>query len=411
MKAITEKRWFYVLISIVLSLIFCGMVRLDTNPDKDSRVSGIPVTLTGTRVLDNQGLKLQTQSHERVSLVWNGKWDDVSKLSRDTVSVTLDVSRITEPGTYELTYDINYPVSVSRSDFTVQKMEPETITVTVAKIYSKPLAIQPVLKGGVAEGYRTGEFIVEPETVIVSGPEDAVERVAQAQVVISQKDMKTSFSSELPLVLLDEQGKQLDPGQEGLTLSVEQPYVVLPVLVTRELPLVIDFIAGGGASEQAHIDYSVSPKTITVSGRDEDMQSLTEVSLGSIDLAQVLDSYTGEYPIYLPSGVENVSGISKAEVAITVKGLDTKTFEVQNIELQNVPKGYQAKLSTQVCTITLRGPKTSLSAVQPSQIKLVADLAGLDATGSHNVPVKVYLYTSSDVGAIGANSVVVKLSK
>ncbi|MBO5918538.1 MAG: hypothetical protein J6Q14_07215, partial [Oscillospiraceae bacterium] len=209
MKAITEKRWFYVLISIVLSLIFCGVVRLDTDPDKDSRVSGIPVTLTGTRVLDNQGLKLQTQSHESVSLVWNGKWDDVSKLNRDTVSVTLDVSRISEPGTYELTYDINYPVSVSPSDFSVQKMEPETITVTVAKIYSKPLAIQPVLKGGVAEGYRTGEFIVEPEMVLISGPEDAVERVAQAQVVISQKNMNTSFSSELPLILLDEQGKPL----------------------------------------------------------------------------------------------------------------------------------------------------------------------------------------------------------
>ena len=411
MKAVTEKRWFYVLLSVVVAVVFWGVVRFDNDPVLDNRVSDIPVTITGARVLENQGLKIQSQSDTTVSLVWKGKWDDIGKLNRNTVSVTLDVSRISEPGVHELLYTINYPVSVTPSDFSVQRMEPESITVTVAKVHSKSVTIQPVFKGSVANGYQAGEFIVEPETVLISGAEDAVDRVKQAQVVVSQKDMKASFSGELPILLLDEQGKELVPEQEGLTLSVTQPYVVLPILVTKELPLALDFIAGGGASQNKHIDYKIFPETITVSGTEEDMQSLTEISLGSIDLAQVLESYVGEYPIYLPSGIENVSGITKASVEITVKGLHTKTFEVQNIELQNTPKGYDAVLSTQVCMIMLRGPKSSLDAVQPSQIKLVADLSELDATGSYNVPVKVYLYTSGDVGAIGTNSVVVKLSK
>ncbi len=411
MKSVTEKRWFYILISVVFALVFWGVVRFDNDPDLDNQVSGIPVIVSGTRVLENQGLQIQSQSHATVSLVWKGKWDDIGKLNKNTVSVTLDVSRISDPGVYQVTYDVNYPVSVTPSDFSVQRMEPETITVTVAKIHSKPLEIEPVFKGSVAEGYRAGAFIVEPEMVLVSGPEDAVERVKQAQVVVNQKDMKTSFSGELPIVLLDERDKPLDPEQEGLTLSVEQPYVILPVLVTREVPLTIDLIAGGGASRDQHTAYEIFPETLTVSGTEEDMQSLTEISLGSIDLAQVQDTYAGEYPIYLPSGIENVSGITKAQVEVTVKGLDTKSFEVRNIELQNIPRGYDAVLSTQVCTITLRGPKASLDRVQPSQIKLVADLSQLDATGSHNVPVKVYLYASADVGALGANSVVVKLSK
>ena len=411
MKAATEKRWFYILLSVVVAVVFWGVVRFDNDPVLDNRVSDIPVTITGARVLENQGLKIQSQSHDTVSLVWKGKWDDIGKLNRNTVSVTLDVSRISEPGVHELLYNINYPVSVMPSDFSVQKMEPESITVTVAKVHSKTVTIQPVFKGSVANGYQAGEFIVEPETVLISGPENAVDRVKQAQVVVNQKGMNTSFSGELPILLLDEQGNQLVPEQEGLSLSVIQPYVVLPVLVTKELPLALDFIAGGGASQDKHIDYKIFPETITVSGTEEDMQSLTEISLGSIDLAQVLESYVGEYPIYLPSGIENVSGITKASVEITVKGLHAKTFEVQNIELQNTPKGYDAVLSTQICTITLRGPKASLDAIQPSQIKLVADLSELDATGSYNVPVKVYLYTSGDVGAIGTNSVVVKLSK
>ena len=411
MKAITEKRWFYIFLAILLALIFWGVVRFDNDPDLDNSVSNIPVNITGIRVLENQGLKIQSQSHDTVSLVWKGKWDDIGKLNKNNVSVTLDVSRISEPGVHELHYDINYPISVNPSVFSVQRMEPEVITVTVSKVHSKSLPIQPVFKGSVSNGYQAGELIVEPETVLISGSEDAVERVKYAQVVLNQREMKTSFSGELPIVLLDEQNNQLNPDDIGLLLSEENAYVVLPILVTKEVPLALDFITGGGASEGKHVEYTISPKTITVSGTEEDMKALTEISLGSIDLAQVLDSYVGEYPIYLPGGIENVSGITRANVEITVKGLYTKTFEVQNIELQNIPKGYRAVLSTQVCIITLRGSKSSLETVQPSQIKLVADLAELDATGSYNVPVKVYLYTSNDVGAIGTNSVVVKLSK
>ena len=408
MKSIKESKWLYVLISILIASTVWMYVRVGEDPELENRVRDIPVTVSGDRVLENQGLMVDTMSHEGVTLVWKGRWNDVGRLDNDNVSVSVDVSRITEPGTYELDYTINYPPTVPSSTVSLQSSHPEQITVTVTKIYSKTFDVHPVFKGSIAEGYQAGQFILDPETILVSGTQEKVDSIHEVQVVLEQKDLKSSFSGDLPLILVDERGRQID--QTGLRFSAETVYTYLPIVVMKEIPLSIDIVAGGGATEK-NIEYNITPKTITVSGPEEEMAHLDKLTLGTIDLAQVMGSYTHEYSVFVPADMENVSGISKATVEITVKDLNTKTVEVENIELANIPKGYKANLVTQALTIVLRGTQESLDKVQTGQIRIVADLAELSATGSYNVPVKVYLYADSGVGVIGQNNVVVNLTK
>jgi len=409
MERIKESKWLYILLSILVAIAFWMSVRAGEDPEMENRVRGIPVTISGDRVLENQGLMIDAISPETVSLTWKGSWRDIGLLDKNTVSVAVDVSRITEPGTYELGFLPNYPATVASSAISLQSSSPEQIKVTVSKIYSETFEIQPLLKGSVASGYQAGEFIVEPETVLISGTQEKVDRIDRVQVVLEQKELKETFAGDLPLRLLDVNGEELDPS--GLRFTAEQAYVVLPVVVIKEIPLSVKFVEGGGATDK-NIKYEITPKSITVSGPEEDLMHLTELSLGSIDLAQVMDTVTEEFPIYLPAELQNVSGITSASVKVSISGLTTKAFEVSNIELTNVPKGYSAALTTQVRTIVLRGTKKELDKVSPTQIRIVADLSDLStATGSYNVPVKVYLYTDGDVGVIGQNNVVVNLSK
>lgn len=410
MERIKESKWLYVLLSILIATAFWMSVRAGEDPEMENRVRGIPVTTSGDRVLENQGLMIDEVSHDTATLTWRGSWKDIGQLDRDSVSITVDVSRISEPGTYELDYSIiNYPPNVATSAISLQGSDPEKITVTVSKIYSDTFDIQPVFKGSVASGYQAGEFIVEPETVLISGSREKVDLIHRVQVVLEQKEMKVSFSGELPLRLLAADGEELD--HSGLRFTAEEAYVVLPVVVVKEVPLSVEIVDGGGAT-QKNVKYEISPESITVSGSEEDMLHLDELSLGTIELAQVMDTVTKEFPIYLPTELENVSGVTSASVTVSITGLTTRAFEVRNIELTNVPKGYSATLTTQVRTIVLRGMKKELDKVSADQIQIVADLSDLStATGSYNVPVKVYLYTDGDVGVIGQNNVVVNLSK
>jgi len=409
MERIRESKWLYILLSVLIATAFWMSVRAGEDPEMEHRVRGIPVVVTGDRMLEIQGLMIDAISHDETALTWKGSWRDIGQLNKNNVSVAVDVSRISEPGTYELDYTINYPPTVAASAISLQDSQPQQITVTVSKIYSDTFDIQPVLKGSVASGYQAGEFVVEPESVLISGTREKVDMIHQVQVILEQKELKDSFAGELPVLLLDADGQELD--HSDLRLSVEKAYVRLPVVIVKEIPLKLEFKDGGGATAQ-NVKYEINPKSIIVSGPEEDMLHLNELTLGSIDLAQVMDTFTKEYPIYLPAELENVSGITGARVTLSVAGLSTRAFEVKNIELINVPKGYSASLTTQVRTIVLRGAKKELDKVNDSQIRIVADLSGLStATGSYNVPVKVYVYSDGDVGVIGQNNVVVNLSK
>ncbi|MBE6973673.1 MAG: hypothetical protein E7440_07350, partial [Ruminococcaceae bacterium] len=360
MKSIKESKWLYILLSILIATSIWMYVRAGEDPEMENRVRGIPVTVAGDRVLENQGLMIDAISHQTVSLTWKGSWRDIGTLDKGTVSVSVDVSRITEPGVYELDYAVNYPPHVATSAFSLQNKAPEKITVTVSEIYSQKFDIHPLLKGSVASGYQAGDFIVEPQTVMISGVRQKVSRIDRVQVVLERKEMKESFSGDLPLRLLDEKGQELDT--DGLRFSADSAYTVLPVVVVKEIPLIVNFIDGGGATGE-DIKYTIEPKTITVSGPEKDMLHLNELSLGSIDLAQVMDTVTEEFPIYLPAELKNVSGLASASVKVTISGLTTKAFEVSNIELTNVPKGYKAALTTRVRTIVLRGTKSELDKV------------------------------------------------
>lgn len=409
MERMRESKWLYILLSILIATAFWMSVRAGEDPEMEQRIREVPVVTTGDRLLENQGLMIDAISHDSVELVWKGSWRDVGQLNKNNVSVAVDVSRISAPGSYELDPSINYPPTVAASAISLQSSDPEKITVTVSKIYSDTFAIQPVLKGSVASGYQAGEFLVEPESVLISGTKEKVDTIDRVQVVLDQKELKESFAGDLPLRLLDAEGKELDHSE--LFLSVDKAYVLLPVVVVKEIPLKVEFVDGGGATEK-DVKYEIEPSTIIVSGPEADILHLEELTLGSIDLAQVMDTVTKEYPIYLPAELDNVSGITTARVTLSVAGLSTRAFDVKNIELHNVPKGYSASLTTQVRTIVLRGSQKELEKVNASQIKIVADLSELStATGSYNVPVKVYVYTDGDVGVIGQNNVVVNLSK
>lgn len=408
MKSIKESRWVYVLLSVLIATTLWLFVRMDEDPEMENREHDIPVITSGERVLESQGLMVDQISPADVTLVWKGNWHEVSQLNKDNVSVSVDVSKITEPGEYELEFVPNYPATVASSAVSLQNRIPQTVKVSVTKIYSKPLTIQPVFKGSIEDGYQAGEFIVEPELVQISGTQEKVDKIHRVQVVLEQKKMKESFSGELELQFLDQAGKQVDTA--GLRFSADRANVYMPIVVVKEIPLAVDFIAGGGATTD-NIKYSIQPESVTVSGPEEVLEHLDRITLGSIDLAKVIGDYTDEYPIYLSAELENISGTDTAQVEVSVSGLVTQTVEVENIELINVPKGYKAALVTQKRSITLRGTQQALDKVLLPQVRMVADLSDLAATGSYNVPVKVYLYAGSDVGVIGQNNVVVKLTR
>lgn len=409
LPVLKESKWAYVLLSIFLALMFWLYIRAEKDPVEDAWIRNIPIQLTGSSVLASKGLTVAGLSSDKVSATIQAPASVLSEMSRRNITAAVDVSRIDEAGEHTLSYNIVLPTNVNTDGVVIQEKEPETITVTVEKLYTSTLPIEFRFEGSVAKGYQAGTPTIDPVNVTISGAVEQVNRVARAVVVLEAKDLKEQYTGDLPIRLLDANGDELKDLE--VELSSETAYIVYPIVVVKEIPLTVNVIAGGGATQENISEPLIVPSKITVAGTQEDIDHLTEISLGSIDLSKVVGTSNFTFTIDLDPSLENVTGITEAKVTVTVSGLETRSFEVGNIKLQNIPRGYSAKADTEAKTVYVRGTADELAMIDSSQLRIVADLKEVTGSGTYTIPVRVYLDAGTEVGVIGDYSIVVSVTR
>ena len=408
-ERLRESRWFYVVLSILLAVMFWLYVRAVMDPDQDATLRNIRVETTGTSVLTRQGLTVSGLSEETVDLKIVAPASVLGNLGRyhKEISVVVDVSKCTE-GENVVPFEPKYPTTFNTERLITKEKNPETITVTVEKLDTATYPIEFQFNGKVADGYQAGTPAIHPEDVHISGPVEKVSQVAKVVAVLENENLDSRFAGDLPLKLLDAEGNELT--DLDVTMDTKTAYVVLPIVVEKELKLSVNFVPGGGATAD-DIKFKIDPKTITVAGAESDLKELDELSLGSVDLSKILSSDTITFPISLDPSIENVSGINSASVQVTIEGLDIRSFDVNNIVTSNVPDNYKVSLSTQNRTVQVRGKAADLDAIDASQIQIVADMSNITTVGTYPVPVKVLLNASGSVGVVGDYGVVVNVRK
>lgn len=411
MEKSKRSKGLYMVISVLTAIALWMYVRGVVNPDASGPVRNLPVTFVGLDTLESRDLMLVGGANQTVTLNVTGKLDAVKALSAETVTITIDVSSITEPGQYSSDYQVsfNLPSSVSAGSLAITDRYPQRVTYTVVRQATRPIPVRGTATGSVADGYQAGEFVFSPETIQVRGEESLVNQIEYALVTLDQEDMAETYSGDLPYTFITYTGDVMDPAE----FDTDAPLVrtTLPVYQLKEVPLSVTILPGGGATEE-NAKWDIEPKSIIVSGAAADVEPLKEVFLGNIDLSKVLGSDTITFPIALSSELTNVSGVSEATVKISVEKLTTVTLEVDNIELIHKPEGYKAEPVTQTRQVQIRGTAEAVETVTASQLRIVADLDKIVATtGTQTIPVKVYLDGRNDVGVVGDYNIVVSITR
>lgn len=401
---------FYAIFSVLVAVVLWLYVTNVENKDVEWPVSDIPVQFVGAdTTLAARGLTILEGEDAAVSLRLKGKRATLFKLDNTNVQVSVNVIGITDAGTYSLRYEISYPSGVSSADVTVVTKSTDYIQVVVGRLTTVSVPVRGDFVGSIADGYTGGEFSFSPDMVAVTGEESAVGKISYALVTVAQNDMSESFADNLPFTLMDENDQPVDTAH--MTTDVDQVFVRMPVILTKDVPLSVELRAGGGAKAE-NVNYKIDPPHISVSGDKATLNALSTIQLGIIDLAQVISSTDLTFVISLPDGVDNLSGVAEATVSLELMGLTSRTVEVSNIELANIPTGYKASLVTQNLQVLVRGPEASVDLILPHNITVVADLSELSrATGRYIVPAKVYLSGYSDAGVVGEYKLAVEVER
>lgn len=398
-----------VLLSLLIAICLWFFVVTVVTPEDSQWIYNIPVTFTNEDGLfSDRNLTLTEGRDATVSLRFSGKRQDLLKLNSTNISILVDLTRVTAPGDWSLSYEYELPDTVSGSDISVEGRSATTVDILVDKLDTKEVEVQADFVGDVASGYVQEPIMLEYETVEISGPKELVSRVDHAQVTLERTNLSKSVSDLLPVRLVDEDGETVE--SDDLRCSVDEIGVEMPVYMVKEVQLTATLIAGGGATED-HAICTIEPSSISVKGEPEALEALNSINLGTIDLATVQKKQTKEFDIVVPNGMQNLTTDGSAKVTVELRNLKTQTFTVTNIELANTPgSDYRVILGTTSLVVQIRGLDEEISEITASNIRAVADLSGLSsATGQYLVPVEIHVDGFSDVGAVGTYRVMVSI--
>ena len=402
-KKIRDSKWLYMVLSLLLAVILWMYVMTDLNPEDTKTLYNVPVVFTGLDTLEERGLTISEGANQTVTLSLQATRSVLQQLNNENVSVAINVSNKDTGVQTEVNYTPTYPRSVSNDPITIRSRSPSVIQYTISKWVTREIEVRGSFTGSVAEGFQKGELSISTSTITVSGQEDVVNQIDYAQVVLSQTELSETYTGELPFALVGFNGEAVSA--EGLELSSQTVMVTLPVVQLKEVKLTVEVVPGGGAT-QDDAEITISPESIMVSGGEDDLESLTEISLGQIELQKIFGTDQITFKIPLDESLTNVSGVSEATVTVSISGLATRTIEVDNIQVIE-PDGYHAELVTTSRLVMIRGSQDAVDQVIPSQIRIVADLSEMGeesiATGTQTVPVKVYLDGTGDVGVVGTD--------
>ena len=255
-----------------------------------------------------------------------------------------------------------------------------------------------------AESYSAGQVELSHPEVEVRGLQEDIDPISYAKVTLDIGNSAVeTVSRDLELQFYDQNGQLLD--KADIHSSVENVKATLPVFVTKELRLVVNFTDAPGCRAR-NTEYFIEPQTIAVSGDATMLKNVETLELGKYDLRELgttaSENYTTtNYMIILPDGCTNVSGVTRAALRIRFKDMTSATVSTENISWLNLPEGKRVEALTGSLAVKVFGTEADVSTLTGEDIAVTVDLDDYSAaSGTYTVPAEVTV-NKGDVGISG----------
>ena len=406
------NKLLYIGLSLLIAVIFWFFVDSEQGHNTTQTYYNIPVEFIGeTDTLPSRGLMLTTGADATVDLELRGPRTVISDLSREDITLLVDLTSITATGTFSMTYDLLLPDEIPRSSVTTERASRSTITVTIEELFEKTVPVKVSVAGEVADGYiyMAERMIAEPSELTLSGREEDVDQVVSAQVMLDLSGATSSVNQEFDYILLDGQGNEVSG--ENITISSRRIEISAPVYLVKTLELTVDFTESPGSALEDLQDWYLGVTSIEVAGEAANLEGVDDILLATVDLSTLLSDTEMPLEITIPAGCVNISGITSTTLTILFKDtLETRAFTVSNISAIGLSQTQNFSRMTNSVEVLLRGDAQELEQVTADDIRIVVDLTPYEDNGTYSVPAVVLVDGHSNVGAVGTYSVACRIT-
>jgi YbbR domain-containing protein len=233
-----------------------------------------------------------------------------------------------------------------------------------------------------------------PRTVriILRGEDDVIKSVADSDFSANAdfSRYKTNGWYRAP-VQIRKEGSALGVEPLEITVNPLEISVHLDRKITKTVPLVVGF-QGRTASGFDLIDYSVSPREITVSGPLSVLDSVTEFQTEPVELQGRSVDFNTVVNIINTNHFVSLRGNGTAELRGIIRpGIQVRTFEGIPVVIRGLDPRFDVVPSGITGNVRLEGNQSRLNSFTPPSGFLSVDCSGLTEPGIYTLPVRVNL--------------------
>jgi YbbR domain-containing protein len=295
---------------------------------------------------------------------------------------TYDMSRAPQPQALEV------HVETLQEGVEVLNWTPNTVRVALDRLTQRPVPVE-VQTGDVPAGLAIDTPRVSEETVVASGPQSQLGRVARAvarvQIFESGIDVR---QPQVDLVPVDIDGREVESVElTPATVSVE--INVRAVESSKTVPI-RPVVTGTPAEGSEVTSVSVQPAVVTIFGAQRVIEDVTEITTEPISLDGASQTLTRDAELVLPGGTRVARDADTPVVSITIdQEIATRTLAV-GVVCTDVPEGKSCIPELSQVALTVRGRANLLAGLDPADLTPTLDASGLD-DGEHELTPTVQL--------------------
>ena len=410
MKKLYDSRAFWMIVSLLASLAIWVYVTSVQSTEFSQTFYGVEVELVGESTLrETKNMVITDLDTSTVTVRITGPRRIVAGLDSSDLKACVDVSKLSRSAYTTQQYYISYPDGTDTTNINDSNKSPSTISFMVSPLNTKTVQVRGSFDGSLAEGYTAETPVFEPATITVSGADANLKDVSYAWVTFGKENVDSTYKVETGFTLMNENGEECST--VGLTCSEDVVTATLPLLLVKEVPLSVDIIEGAGATK-ANTKIKVEPDSITLAGDSAVLTGMNKIVLDTIDLSDFEKTFSQTYTIPIDNDMNNLTGVTEAKVTVEIVGLETRVFKVKNISCTNVTEGYEADIISESIDVIIRGTPEQLDQLKGDNIRAVADLTDYkESTGQFMPNVKIVVDGSTDVGAVGQNTISIEIRK
>ena len=376
-KSILDDRRIRLLLAIVGAIVAWMVVTIVVQPGTTRTINNVPVDFTyDSAAYTSRGLSIVSAPEKYVSLKLSGDGYTIGSLTSSDFVVYPDWSGVRDSGEKTLHLQVRgvntllngVSVSIEGGDNSVDVVfdvvEEKTVPITVTTNYLT-----------IADGYILYGTELSKETVTLSGPSTEIDKVETCTAEVTHKGELTDS-------------------------------VTLEVYKMATLPVSVSFINAPRNFDPSVLVYSLSKQTLNVAGPESQIEKLSTLSVGTIDLSTFALNKVYELPIELPGNIRLLDNISSITASFDSSKLETKTMNLPAscVQVVNLPSTYTLTVQTErLMNVTLCGPAGLLDTLVPEQVVIEIDADDFYvAAGQQNIACRLYVPSNGKIFALGS---------